>query len=258
MRLQPVVRRTLLFVMFVVLVVTSAPSAHAQAHDWEFDLALYGWLPTISGELAYALPIIGDEIVVDPETLLDHLEFTAMAAFSVRHGRWSVTGDGIFLAEAAQGSARLGPGPGLSYDAELEVDVWIAGLDGAFQLVDGTRWTLHVYGGVRYLAAETTFFLRTPGPGFDVGAETSATVWNGVIGLRGRLALSKRWYVPYLLDVGAGDSDVTWQVRTGVGFSFDWGSLVLTYRNLAFDQGDDGWLRDLGMSGAELGIVFRF
>jgi hypothetical protein len=246
------------FAIVVVLSVVWAPCARAQGHDWEFALALYGWLPTISGELAYSVPGIGDEIVVDADTLLDNLEFTAMAAFTAHHGRWSITADGIFLAEAAQGSARLGPGPGLQYDAELEIDVWIAGVSGAYQLADTTACTLHLFAGARYLAADATFFLRTPGPGSDVGVDTSATIWNGVIGLRGRIVLSKHWYVPYFLDVGAGDSDLTWQIQSGVGYEFEWGSLVLAYRHLAFDQGGGGWLRDLDLTGAELGVVVRF
>jgi len=249
-------RMPLVVLVFVFLM--TALDVRAQEDGWRFDLTVYGWLPSIRGDLRYALPVLGDEITVRPETLLDNLDFTAMAALAARHGPWSMTADVLFLSEAAQGSARLGPGPGIRYDTELEVDVWIAGLDGSYRLISRGQWTLDLLAGVRCLSADSMFVLRSPGPGFDVGIEASTQIWNGVVGVRGRFALSDRWFVPYLLDVGAGDSHPTWQIRTGLGVDFGWARVVLAWRNLTFDQGEAGWLRDLELSGAELGVVIPF
>ena len=64
----------------------------------EFDLAIYAWLPTIEGKLAYDLPGLGDTIEIDPADLLENLEFTAMVAFAARRDlRWSVLGDVVYL-----------------------------------------------------------------------------------------------------------------------------------------------------------------
>ena len=41
-------------------------------------------------------------------------------------------------------------------------------------------------------------------------------LWDGVIGLRGRLNLGgSKFYVPYYLDVGTGSSEVTWEGVVG-------------------------------------------
>ena len=64
--------------------------------------------------------------------------------------------------------------------------------------------------------------------------------------------------MPYHLDLGTGDSDFTWQGYAGIGHQWRWGSLVLGYRYLDFDQGDDSEVRGLTMAGAELGVSFRF
>jgi hypothetical protein len=41
----------------------------------------------------------------------------------------------------------------------------------------------------------------------------------------------RRWFVPYYIDVGAGnDSNTTWQAYAGAGYRYDWGDLVFVYR----------------------------
>jgi hypothetical protein len=87
---------------------------------------------------------------------------------------------------------------------------------------------------------------------------TSTTIWNGVVGTKGRLGLSEHWFVPFYLDLGTGDSDLTWQAMAGFGYGFRWGRVILGYRHLEFDQGGSGPVGKLSMSGAELGVVFRF
>lgn len=65
-----------------------------------------------------------------------------------------------------------------------------------------------------------------------------------------------RWFIPYYADIGTGDSDLTWQVLTGVGYAFDWGDLSLSIRGLSyeFDQDD----ADLRMTGPALEVSFRW
>jgi len=57
-----------------------------------------------------------------------------------------------------------------------------------------------------------------PLPGSDVKVDVSDTIWDGIVGFKGRVALGsdKKWYIPYYADVGTGQSDLTWQVLAGV------------------------------------------
>jgi hypothetical protein len=243
----------------VVLTIGISPGVWAQGSGWDFDLGIYGWLPTIEGKLAYQVPGIGDEIEVDPGTLIDNLQFTAMVAFAANHGKWSILGDVIYLKEAKKENTTLDIGPGVNLSADLKLEAWIVSLGGGYEVARGERSTLGLLVGARYFSTDSTLDLSADGPlETDVSLGASSTVWNGVVGVRGWLGLSDHWFVPYHLDIGAGDSDFTWQAYAGVGHEWKWGSLVLAYRYLDFDQGSTGDVRSLSMSGAELGVAFRF
>jgi hypothetical protein len=45
--------------------------------------------------------------------------------------------------------------------------------------------------------------------------------------------LSSAWFVPYYLDVGAGDSYLTWQALAGIGYKFKWGETAAFWRYLS-------------------------
>jgi len=239
--------------------VNGAFAQGAAQSGWDFDLAVYGWLPTIEGKIAYEIPGIGDSIEVDPRTLLDNLQFTAMVAFAANHDSWSILGDVIYLKEAANRNRPLDIGGGVNLSADLNLDAWIASLGGAYEVTQSGRSTLGVLVGVRYFSTDSRLSLSGDGPlPADPSLEASAALWNGIVGVRGRLGLAERWFVPYHLDIGTGDSDVTWQAIAGVGYDFTWGSLLLTYRYLDFDQGDNGDVLGFSMAGGEFGVVIRF
>lgn len=86
----------------------------------------------------------------------------------------------------------------------------------------------------------------------------SEDLWDAIIGVKGRQSLNDRWFLPYYADVGTGDTDLTWLVQGGVGYSFGWGDVTLEYRHLEYDQGSDKLLKDIAFSGGMLGAIFRF
>jgi hypothetical protein len=55
---------------------------------------------------------------------------------------------------------------------------------------------------------------------------------GALIGLCGKLAFSSdgQWFLPYYVDIGSGDSDLTWQAATGLGYGFRWGEIAGIYR----------------------------
>ena len=77
---------------------------------------------------------------------------------------------------------------------------------------------------------------------------------------RGRVAFGsdRRWAVPYYLDVGTGDSDITWQAVLGLTYWFDWGELGVEWRYLDYDLKSDGPITDLNFDGPAAGIAFRW
>ena len=68
----------------------------------------------------------------------------------------------------------------------------------------------------------------------------------------------KKWFVPYYLDVGTGDSDLTWQAMLGAGYAFDWGDLVAVWRYLDYDMPSGDLIESLDANGAAIGVTFHF
>ena len=82
-----------------------------------------------------------------------------------------------------------------------------------------------------------------------------------VVGVRGAVELGAGgdWFLPYYLDIGAGNySNWTWQGWAGLGYRFDWGDVVLVYRNLAYSTSGDEIVEDMRMAGPALGATFRW
>jgi opacity protein-like surface antigen len=91
-----------------------------------------------------------------------------------------------------------------------------------------------------------------------VPLSASGDVWDAIIGMRGIISLGDRWFVPWGANIGAGDSDLTWQAMTGVGFkASSWADIALTYRYLKWEL-DTDLVDDLSFSGPMLGVIFRF
>jgi opacity protein-like surface antigen len=59
-------------------------------------------------------------------------------------------------------------------------------------------------------------------------------------------------------DIGTGDSDFTWQAMAGLGYQFNWGDVVLTYRYLDYDLGSASSVTDPKFSGVMLGASFSW
>ena len=64
--------------------------------------------------------------------------------------------------------------------------------------------------------------------------------------------------MPYYIDVGAGDSDLTWNAMLGMSREFGWGELVIAYRHLDYDQDANGLLQNFSFSGPGIGARFNF
>ena len=61
-----------------------------------------------------------------------------------------------------------------------------------------------------------------------------------------------------VLDVGTGDSDLTWQAMLGAGYAFDWGDLVAVWRYLDYDMPSGDLVENLDANGPAIGVTFKF
>jgi len=189
-----------------------------------------------------------------------------MGALEARRGKWSILTDVIYLNLGNTGNSTIsiGPGSGIPINARVDQDLkaWVVMTSLGYTAVQQEQVLMDVLGGVRYLSldADAKLSVNGPLPPTPPPAKVSKSVslWDGIVGIRGQFDLSDRWSVPFYADIGAGDSDLTWQALLGVTYRFSWGDLRLAYRHLEYDQKNDRLIQNMSLSGPALGVGFRF
>jgi len=250
--------------------------AHADptAGDWQWDATVYMYLPSIGGETSFPPSGDGPSVDVSADAILDSLNFAFMGALGARKGPWGVATDVIYLdlGSSKKGTRNFQLGQldlPASVDADLNLDItgWLWTLTGSYALVQQERVSMDVLAGVRMLDLEETLRWQLNGdistlplPERSGTGSAEATQWDAIVGVKGRASFGAEgnWYVPYYLDVGTGDSDLTWQGLVGLGYSFDSIDVVGVWRYLDYDLGDDTPITSIDFNGPALGVTFRF
>jgi hypothetical protein len=239
----------------------AAADAPAAGEEWQYAVSLYMFAPGIKGTTA-----AGADIDVGFDTLLDNLNMTFMGAFEARKGKWSALADVLYLNVGANGGGEvpltgpLGRPLGIEADASLKLRGWVLGAVGGYNVYDTSQASVDLLAGLRYLEMKSSFGLSLEGRrvGRAIESDAGGVVWDGVVGVKGRANLSGDWFVPFYLDVGTGDSDLTWQALVGAGYRFNWGDVSLTYRHLDWDLGSSSPIDDISFGGPQLTATFRF
>lgn len=250
-------------VLATSLAVTAAGiKAEEGSSEWQYGFRIYGWLPDLSGELRFELPDDGDSASVDAEKILDALKMTFMGSFEARKGKWAGYTDLNYLdlGDDTTKSVTLPGGDSLElYDADMGLKGLIWTLGGAYTVWQDQGSHLDLVAGARNLDMDIDLKLKGHGP-LEKKLKLSEDIrlWDGIVGVKGRVKLGEDWFIPYYGDVGTGDSELTWLVSGGIGYSFSWGDVILEYRHMEYEQEDDKLLQDIAFSGGLLGVGFRF
>ena len=246
--------------------------------DWKLRAQIYGWFPGVSGETIFPPPATGGTSVgLEASDYLKALHFVFMGGLEARKGRYGVLTDYIYLDFKANRSGSrdfglTGPGGFITVPADAQADIglrlrgWSWSLAGTYALVDKPTYELQAVGGVRLLKIDTTANWNITGnvaslpPASLQGAATvKPAVWDAIVGVKGRAQFGQgRWFAPYYLDIGTGESDFTWQAVGGVGYAFDWGEVVGSYRHLDYRFGQSSGMQNLQFSGPAVSFGFRF
>ena len=273
--------QALLSSLAVVLSLTAGAPAAAQdltAGDWKLRAQIYGWFPSVEGSTAFPPTASGGSTSnVDVGDYLDALRFAFMGTFEARKGRLGVVTDYIYLDFDAErsGSRDLtlsGPLGLIQIPADVSADVnvrlrgWSWMLAGTYAIDADPQFDVQLLGGLRYLKVNTTVDWSFRGnvgtlpPVARSGASTTKPdVWDAIAGAKGRYRFGNTpWFAPFYVDVGTGQSDLTWQAMGGVGYAFSWGELVAAYRRLDYDFDDSSGIKDLSFSGPGVAFAFRW
>jgi hypothetical protein len=247
-----------------------AAQAQAANDKWQWELGIYGWFPAIGGTTAFPSGAGGPSIDVSAGDVISSLKMTFMGQAEVRKGQWGAWTDVVYAdlgaSRNSSGDFTVGGRP-VSSSANLSLDmkstVWT--LAGIYNLTSTPENTTDLLFGARMLNLDQTlnWSLASSIPELPTRsgkASADATNWDAIVGLKGRYFFGdeRRWFLPYYVDVGGGQSKLTWQVNAGVGYKFDWGSTVLTYRYLDYDFKSGTALQSMTMGGVLIGVAFQF
>ena len=225
-------------------------AAPAFADDtWEYTGFIYLWGAGIGGET-----VTGQDVDVSFNDVLDNLDFGLMGSLEARKGPWAIFGDALYLSIAKEDGAAVGPGIPVSADADISG--FVSTLGAGYDVVDTGSYRLNAFGGLRYLDMDTTVNI---GVGNGSARVTDAfSNWDGVVGLRGISNISDRWDLVYYADVGAGESDLTWQAALSVDYNINNWALTFGYRHLAWEIDTSATLSEIEFSGPFVGAKYRF
>ncbi len=230
---------------------------------WQYAASIYLWGAGID-----ATDARGADVNVSFETLINNLNMAFMGNFEARRDKWSMLADVIYLNVGANNSGKVpvavAVGAGTNVDVKVNTSVetkgWVLNFIGGYNLWQSPEVSIDLLAGARYLDLQLDFGLSAAvGP--NARARTfsdSDSVWDGVIGVKGHADLNPKWYVPYYLDVGTGQSDFTWQASAGLAYRFNWGDVSLLYRHIKWELDSGSPLDNISFSGPLLAAKFVF
>ena len=238
---------SVVLVSFFIFLATAPGSINAQeeksksSDEWKFAFELYFWGASVGGETGD-----GSSISVDFTDIIKKLNMAFMGAGAARKGKWSLLADDIYLNVGDDTTVV----PGIKLDANLKGLVVNSGV--GYSLIDAEKGLLIALGGVRYLKENINLSLGPLNDG------KTGSIWDGILGVKGLYNLTKNWYMWGYLDVGTGDSNVTYQGIGAVGYRFKWFDLNGGYRYLRWDFDKRDKIEDLYFHGPFAGIRFSF
>ena len=231
-----------------------AQADEAVADDnWHLTGELYLWGASVDGRTR-----LGGNVEVSIGDLLDNLDMAFMGGLEARKGKWSLIGDLIYLDVSADKTGSLTDQELVTFTADANVEGWVSNLLAGYRLADTGAGYADIVFGARYLDLDTSLKVsaNVASPPPDLSFAAGENFWDAVAGFRGGIGLPGSFYVPYYVDIGAGQSDLTWQVIVGVGWRPKWGEVTLAYRHIEWDFDKGSAVTDINFSGP--GVSFRY
>ena len=244
-----------------------------EAGKWQFAGTVYGWLPAINGKVNFPGDNGSTSIHVSPSDLLSHLKMTFQGSLDANNGAWGIYTDVVYVKLAGDKSQTQDFSIGAivipataAANLSLDIKTLVLTLAGEYRVVSDPVWTVDLLGGARMLRFKPTLgysITGNPGPigiPLDGSKQADASFWDGLVGVKGRYTFREdpRWYAPFYLDIGAGQSKLTWQIEGGIGRSYNWGSAFAMWRYLDYHFRSGQGLENVNMNGPVVGFAFNW
>ena len=261
-----------------VLLPPSAGAQPAQAvgesGKWEFAATIYGFIPTIDGTVNYAGDTRSSDFNLSKSDVINHLKMTFMGALDAHNGSWGIFNDVLYVDLGGSKSqthdfsiGNIGLPASATADLSLDLKATVWTVAGEYRVATDPAWTVDLLAGARLLDLKPTLGYSITGdlgpvvlPGRSGSKEVSQSVWDAIVGVKGRYAFGdeSKWFVPFYLDVGTGQTQLTWQGAAGVGYAYHWGEVVALYRYLDWNAQSGKPIEKLNLGGPMIGVTFRW
>ncbi|WP_448212347.1 hypothetical protein [Colwellia sp. MEBiC06753] len=227
-------------------------AAAAEAEDgWKFGSEIYLWGADVGLDT-----VAGDDIDISFNDLIDNLKLGGMATVVAQKNKWSIGSDIIYLDVKDDVNAPVTTDVTLD---SVELEAWLVSPFAGYEIARSDRSVLRLYGGLRYLSLETTIIAKSSPPlsPFTLKENDTDNIIDGFIGLHGKTDINKNWYASYLADIGAGDSDWTFQGSLAINYRFNSFDFSFGYRYLKWEL-DSDLVDSLDFGGPFAGAKIKF
>jgi len=241
---------------------------------WHFGASVYAYLPKVDGNIGFPSRGGDGSVTVPADSFFDDLNGAFMGSLEASNGTWGVFTDYLYLdisgskggtRDFTVGNSQLPASVSGNFDLALKGSMWT--IAGTWRVVQQPGATVDLLAGARLLDVKprlnwslsgdlSTIPIAARGGNIEVKDHN----WDGIIGVKARYAFgpNSRWYMPLYGDIGTGDSDLTWQVAGGVGYSLDWADIIALWRYVKYDNKNDQAVESLSFNGPMIGLVFRW
>jgi len=185
-----------------------------------------------------------------------HINFAFMGAFEAHRNKLTILTD---LQFSNLGTDNATPGPGFSA-VETKTKTFILDPEVGYRFSEDKAKGrfVEVLGGIRFwhLNEQLNFTAGTL-PAQQVSGSRD---WvDAVIGLRGKAALNKKWFVTGKMDVGGGGAKFTYQLFGGVGVMVSKKiALIGGFRDLYVNKSSNDFTFKMSLHGPVFGLGFKF
>jgi hypothetical protein len=226
----------------------------ASTDKWQFQFSPYFWLASLHGTGG-----VGNRTTQVDESFSDifhALDFALMGVFEARKGKFVVLTDMEYVAISDD---KATPGP-LFSNVNAKFKTFIFDPEVGYRVFANPEkgQSIDVLGGIRVWHVNTELDF---GAGILPATQVQGSRnWvDGIAGLRGRAALSKKMFVTGKFDLGGGGSKFTWQLFAGAGYNVNPKiALIFGYRVLDVDYDKNNFVYDMNQRGPIVGLGFKF
>lgn len=235
-----------------------APPTAALAADTEFRITPFFWASGLKGDVRTRPQLPTVSVDVPFKDILQHLDFAAMLAGEYRSGRWGILADLAYVAVSVEADHDfIARTPGFS-SAEVKSRQLNATATGFYRIYDNAGFSADILAGARVWSVSNDVDLSIAGV-VSLSGGTERTWIDPVAGLRLRANLGRGFGLSAYGDIGAGSSQLTWQLRGTLDYTFNehW-SVSVGYRHLAVDYRSGSYVFDTALSGPIMGVSYKF